>query len=715
MLSFEGKNMSMTSWAISMRTRAVLFVFIIAALSPIFSGPTSGENEDPQGDSFEEIIWMKMGLMQDLGSPGELDDSSSDSGSVMFDGGMYKVWYSGYDGAHWRVLYSTSPDGFVWTKQGIAIDIGPLGSYDDDYAMAPSVLKNNFTGTYEMWYVGQSTTSFGWRILYANSIDGITWQKQGVVISKTPSRSVAHPNVHLDSNGVRRMWFSEYDQTHWRIGQALSNDGVNWNDQGTVLDIGAPGDPDSLYVYFPVVIIEPDGTHTMFYCQSDGNPNNILDIQYAVSPDGVGASWTKMGMTLSHGLPGDYDAVQTTPTTARLRPDGLYELWYTGYEGSARRMMLALGLKEMMISFRTSVVNVNDILLNWTNPDLPFTDHYLIYRSPDQRSFDFLNWTFDTSASSDPLERNWIDTDAAAQGSPPELYYVVRAVYSFGMLSNTSNTAGKWTKDFNSGLSTFSLPLEPSESSNVSWYADNVPNAAFIRWMDSTGHWVTHHKVMGEGVNDVQVEMGRGYEISLISDSTFTFCGYPASVIRYHEGLGDSTGFRTSLSAQKVGSNVVLNWDLVSGSSEYWIFRSNSRNGLHDLLLQPMETVSSGQNTWTDVGVLSAAGDLYYMVIPVDPQGILGSSTYSVGVVTTLYESGSDTFALPLKAMDAHYLDWYCNQMGDTVGMSYMIFEMWKFHSTSMPEGVYDKEVVQGEGYQISFDGSVMGYTFVGW
>jgi len=706
--------MSITSWGIAMRTRAVLFVFIIMALSPIFSGPTSGGDEEPQGNSFENIVWQKMGLVQGLGAPGEPDDGSADSGSVMFDDGMYKVWYSGYDGNNWRLLYSTSPDGLVWTKHGIVVDLGPPGSYDDEYAMAPSVLKNNFTGTYEMWYVGQSISSYGWRILHANSTDGITWQKQGVAISKTPSRSVAHPNVHLDNNGVYRMWYSEYDQVHWRIGQALSNDGVNWSDQGIVLDIGAPGDPDSLYVYFPVVIIEPDGTHTMFYGGSDGNPNDILDIQYAMSPDGVGASWVKMGMTLSHGLPGDYDGVQATPTTARLRPDGLYELWYTGYEGNARRMMLALGFKEMMISLRTSVVIDNDVLLNWTNPDLPFTDHYLIYRSTDQRSFDFSNWTYDTSASSDPLERNWIDTDAAAPGSPPELYYVVRAVYSFGMLGNTSTTAGKWTKNFNSGLSAFSLPLEPFGTSKVSWYADNVPNAAFIRWMDSTGHWVTHHKGMGEGVNDVQVEMGRGYEISITSDSTFTFCGYPASVIRYHEGLGDSTGFRTSLSAQKVGSNVILNWDLVSGSSEYWIFRSNSRKGLHDLLLQPIEAVPSGQNTWTDVGVLSTAGERYYMVIPVDPQRILGSSTYSVGVITLGYNGGSDTFALPLKAMESHTLDWFCDNIPNAVGMAYETNEMWKFHTVSMPEGVYDVLVLQSEGYQISVDKPSTRFAFIG-
>ncbi len=320
---------------------------IILALALLFSFPAlAGDgNEQLDGDSGGKIVWKKMGMFKGLGDPGEPDDFHSDTGSVVFDEGMYKLWYSGFDGSHWRIMYATSPDGFVWTKHGVVVDLGPSPFYDNRHVMYPSVLKNDM-GTYEMWYVGQGSLSWGWKILYATSNDGINWQKHGLVFSKT-GKAVAHPNVLIDEKGVYRMWYSEYDEVHWRIGHATSNDGMTWTDQGVVLDIGSPGDPDSHYVYYPAVMIEPDGTYIMFYCPFDGNPNNILDIHYATSPDGMGASWTKEGLTIKHGEEGDYDEVQAyLPSTIRMRPDDLHELWYTGYDGYHRRMMLALEIRQ---------------------------------------------------------------------------------------------------------------------------------------------------------------------------------------------------------------------------------------------------------------------------------------------------------------------------------------------------------------------------------
>jgi hypothetical protein len=363
----------------------------------------------------------------------------------------------------------------------------------------------------------------------------------------------------------------------------------------------------------------------------------------------------------------------------------------------------------------TEVTNDDDIFLNWTASDSPSVDHYLIYGSADQRDFDFSAPTYDTADDVDPLGTNWTDIDAAGPTSPREYYYTVRAVSGSGAMSITSNTAGKWTKDFLSGLNTFSLPLEPFGIRNTSWHADNVPNATFISWMDSTGHWVTHYKGTGEGINDIRVEMGRGYEISLSSDSRFTFCGYPASMIRFQEGLGDSMVFRKSLSAQKDGSDILLSWNLVPGATEYKIFRSNRRNQLHDLSADPVDVVPSPQSTWRDYDILSIEGEYYYMVIPVDSQGELGSSTYSVGVITREYQSGSDTFALSLKPVETRSFDWYCDEVPNVVGMAYMIFEVWKFHAVQMPVGIYDVEVLQGEGYQISVDGSATRYAFVGY
>lgn len=314
-------------------------MIVLLLFTPI---PARGENEDPLVGLHEKIIWKKMGVVVDVGNPGELDDVSASTAFAIFDENMYKLWYAAYDGSTWRIMYATSPDGLSFAKQGVVLEPGAPGDYDDDFGRDPMVLRND-QGVYEMWYTGQKKSVWGWRILYATSNDGINWQKHGVVLSKTEfGLSVGHANVLKDANGSYRMWFSVYDKVHWRIRHATSSDGLTWTDQGLALDVGNPGDVDSLFVYIPSVLVEPDGTHIMFYSASNGNPLNNVDIYYATSSDGIGDNWKKEGLALAHGEKGDYDEVQTIGPRVTRRSDGLHELWYTGYDGVHRRVMLAL-------------------------------------------------------------------------------------------------------------------------------------------------------------------------------------------------------------------------------------------------------------------------------------------------------------------------------------------------------------------------------------
>lgn len=43
-------------------------------------------------------------------------------GSVIKDGGTFRLWYAGFDGANWRIFNATSPDGLTWTKTSNAIN-----------------------------------------------------------------------------------------------------------------------------------------------------------------------------------------------------------------------------------------------------------------------------------------------------------------------------------------------------------------------------------------------------------------------------------------------------------------------------------------------------------------------------------------------------------------------------------------------------------------
>ncbi len=363
--------------------------------------------------------------------------------------------------------------------------------------------------------------------------------------------------------------------------------------------------------------------------------------------------------------------------------------------------------------FLRAETNQKDIILNWTSSG-PNTSYYLIYRATDQREFDFSNPIYNTSQDPEPLRMNWTDVGAAGENSSREYYYVVRALNNIGTKSGTSNTVGKWTREFVRGVNAFSPPLEPFENRNISWYAIDIPNLNYIRWANSTGHWVTHIPGTGEGVNDKPLEMGEGYEVFLTSNTTYTFMGSPASMIRFQEGLGDSVSYRKSLSAQIEGSDINLSWEAVDGASVYLIFRSEKRDGFHNLSLSPIAITN--ETHWRDAGIIgNQESEHYYMVIPVGSQGELGSSTYSIGVFTLGYYPGSDTFALPLKPTEVRSIDWYCDNIPRVVGIVHLMKGYWRLHAREMPEGVYDTIAIQGEGYQILIHGLPARYIFVGY
>ncbi|MCK4443175.1 MAG: VWA domain-containing protein, partial [Thermoplasmata archaeon] len=271
-------------------------------------------------------------------------------------------------------------------------------------------------------------------------------------------------------------------------------------------------------------------------------------------------------------------------------------------------------------NLRTSVIGT-DIRLDWTAPDDANVSYYLIYRSEHQTEFDFENPTHNTISDADPTGTNWTDAGAAGPGAPREYYYTIRAVDVNGTVSTTSNTAGKWTKAFQPGLNSFSLPLEPYSSTNISQLAEDIAGTDIIRWMDGNGKWVTHTTGMGQGVNDAVAVLGRAYEISLSTWTNHTFVGFPGSMISHSEGLGDSIAFRKSLTLTVLGTNVTLNWQPLPGASAYEIYRSTQRDGLFDDSILPTGTVAATTNEFTDFGLALPGRQFYYWVIPIGPGG----------------------------------------------------------------------------------------------
>ncbi len=249
-------------------------------------------------------------------------------------------------------------------------------------------------------------------------------------------------------------------------------------------------------------------------------------------------------------------------------------------------------------------------------------------------------------------------------------------------------------------------------------------DARYIKWMDPVNHiWM---KLGDGGVNDTQMEVGKGYEVAFDSPTNFTFIGMPVAMILY-DNL--SFGFDAALSIGNADSltatvdpasgDVNLSWDAAVGVDTYYVYNSSSRDGFWGILgidYYLLATTPLGSESYTHVGVALAGTEHYYMVVPfISGTGERGVSSYTLGVWTASYLDQYDTLALPLKTTSNQTADWYCDNIPDTVGMNYfnISVQRWGWHSTRMGAGAYDPVLVMTEGYQISTSGATK-FTFIG-
>ncbi len=132
---------------------------------------------------------------------------------VIFESGIFRMWYGSnlswgveeQDMEH-VVKYAQSEDGIHWQREGVVcIDF----KSPDEYAIArPSVVKDG--DTYKMWY---SYRGKAYRIGYAESVDGIKWTRKdedaGIDVSSSgwDSEMIEYPYV-FDHKGKRYMLYN---------------------------------------------------------------------------------------------------------------------------------------------------------------------------------------------------------------------------------------------------------------------------------------------------------------------------------------------------------------------------------------------------------------------------------------------------------------------------------------------------------------------------
>ena len=275
-------------------------------------------------DSFGLPTLARQGLVVPMGNLPAPDGLQVGYPSVLYDHGVYKMWYFEVQASPWyaQIAYATSPDGRNWTKQGTVLSPTlPDETFDVAY---PTVALVN--GTYWMWYVGYDGSVY--RIFAATSPDGMNWTKHGVVLDVGPagsqdSASVGYPFV-LCVNGTFDMWytgltsFSAPDNA--AIMFATSADGLNWTKEGTVLTPGGSGSIDS-YNVFTAGVVQDGSRFVMVYMGQDAS--TATRMLWAVSADG--AHWEKAGVALSPDPPRERTVGQADPL---ILPDGTWMVYY---------------------------------------------------------------------------------------------------------------------------------------------------------------------------------------------------------------------------------------------------------------------------------------------------------------------------------------------------------------------------------------------------
>lgn len=226
------------------------------ALSMWYAGFDGANWRILRATSYDGAKWIKQGMALALGGENEFDSVYMTYPYVLMDDGLYKMWYTAFDGkTHWRIGYAESKDGIIFKNRKIALDIGPASSLDCEHVHTPVVIKHG--GIYTMFYAGFGGYPRGWRILRATSTDGLSWTKQGLVLDLGEAGSFDSTNLLpgsvIYSDGIFKMWYWAHG-SNWRIMYATSKNAIDWEKKGLAIDLGEAGSLDAKGLVVPVVV-----------------------------------------------------------------------------------------------------------------------------------------------------------------------------------------------------------------------------------------------------------------------------------------------------------------------------------------------------------------------------------------------------------------------------------------------------------------------------
>ncbi|WP_135554450.1 glycoside hydrolase family protein [Paenibacillus cymbidii] len=134
-----------------------------------------------------------------------------------------------------RICLAVSDDGLHWIKRGAVMLRNPQHDYEN-IAVAGPVVRRLLDGTYQMWYSAIGTRWGYYSICYAESADGLTWNRgthygdnlqlgprgSGWAANDWENKMVEYPSVVTREDGSYRLFYTGNGYGEGGIGTAVS-------------------------------------------------------------------------------------------------------------------------------------------------------------------------------------------------------------------------------------------------------------------------------------------------------------------------------------------------------------------------------------------------------------------------------------------------------------------------------------------------------------
>jgi predicted GH43/DUF377 family glycosyl hydrolase len=236
------------------------------------------------------------------GAKGEWDAGDVLNPSVIWQGDAYYNFFSGYDGETWHTGLAVSGDGVTWRKEGKILSPDP-GTWEGGAIAANGSAVTDDSGILYYYQAGNPV-----EIGLARSRNGHQWQRNGAPVlpvgpyESWDERGVADPYLIRDGHSFYMFYLGMDRARRQRLGVAMSDDGVSWYKlrSNPILDLGEYGAFDSMGLGEPAVWAS-HGYYWMLYTGRDRDEMRRLGL--ARSRDGV--RWKKLPMVIAGGEPWD--------------------------------------------------------------------------------------------------------------------------------------------------------------------------------------------------------------------------------------------------------------------------------------------------------------------------------------------------------------------------------------------------------------------------